>query len=79
MNLDSSAGTLKIVDAAWIECEWPRLWGGAQLSLPEFLGSFFYFFIVEWEVIEGKIKMVKVIVKRKDSLGNCNFSISSWL
>lgn len=28
-----------------------------------------------WEVIEGKIKTEKFTVKRKDSLGHCNFTI----
>lgn len=58
------------------------MWGGVQLTQPaRVLDSWEVIFIsaVEWEVIEDKIKTVKITVKRKDSLGTCNLSISSWL
>lgn len=42
----SSDDTLEIIDAAWIEWEWPGMWGGTQLSLPESLnlGQLFLYF-----------------------------------
>ena len=57
------------MDVAWIEWEWPRFGRKSSAQPARVFES--------WEFIEGKIKRENVIVKRKDSLGHRNFTISS--
>lgn len=59
--------------ASWIELEWPGMWRGAQLGLPESLRLrklfLFFYSIVEWGVtspLKSKEKGVKLRTKRKD-------------